>query len=136
MTNMLTVFCDGGSRGNPGPAAWAFVIYKDKQKLHEDSGYLGIATNNVAEYTALIEALTWLVEVHKDDEIAVFMDSELAVKQLNGLYKVKNPKIRELYQVARTKGNVFQQIAFTHIPREKNWEADKLVNITLDSKWN
>ncbi|MBI2327135.1 ribonuclease HI family protein [Candidatus Curtissbacteria bacterium] len=129
---MITIFCDGGARGNPGPAAYGFVVKSNGQVIHQGSGYIGIATNNFAEYTAVIEALTWAKESYQAQDLQFYLDSELAVSQLSGRYKVKNPKIRDLIFKIRELETDFGQIRYNHIPREQNKEADRLVNETLD----
>lgn len=131
---MLNVFCDGGSRGNPGPAAYGFVIKDNGQVIKREGRTLGVATNNFAEYTALIRALTWLAQNCKGQNLEVKMDSKLVVSQLSGIYKVKDAKIRNLVFEVRTLENQFGQIKYNHIPREQNQEADKLVNQALDSQ--
>ncbi len=129
---MIHAFCDGGSRNNPGHAAWGFVIKVDNKTIHSEGGYIGIATNNIAEYTALIKALEWLEANRKDEEIDFFLDSNLIVSQLNGIFKVKNADIREFVFKARQLETSFKKISYTHIPRVKNKEADALVNQALD----
>lgn len=130
---MLTVFCDGGARGNPGPAAFGFVV-KDKQKiLKKGKGYIGEATNNFAEYTAILEAFKYLDAFYKGKNLDFYLDSLLAVSQLNGIYKVKNANIREFLVKIRELETEFGQIRYNHVPREQNKEADALVNEVLDS---
>ena len=129
---MIEVFCDGGARGNPGPAAWGFVIKKDGQIIKEDCGYIGIATNNIAEYTALVEALSYLGKTFKGESITVYLDSKLAVSQLNGEYKIKNLNIAKLVRVVREIEKSLGDIVYNHIPRVQNKEADRLVNIALN----
>ena len=129
---MLNIFCDGGARGNPGPAAYGFVAKNGPHIIAKNGGYLGIATNNVAEYTAIIKALNYLARDFKGQDLEIFLDSKLAASQLAGLYKVKNAKIRELIMQIRQLEPKFGQIRYTHIPREKNKEADRLVNLALD----
>ena len=131
---MIEIFCDGGSRGNPGPAAYGFVV-KDKGAIvKEGNGYIGVATNNVAEYTAIVEALIWLSNHKKGEDLQFFVDSLLAASQLNGIYKVKNAKIRELLVKIRELENEFSKITYQHVPRDQNIEADKQVNIALDQR--
>jgi len=131
---MIEVFCDGGARGNPGPAAYGFVV-KDKGAIvKEGNGYIGVATNNVAEYTAIIEALNWLKSHKKGQDLQFFLDSLLAASQLNGIYRVKNAKIRELLVKIRELENQFSKITYQHVPRDQNKEADKQVNLALDQK--
>lgn len=129
---MIKAFSDGGSRNNPGHAAWGFIVFEDDKIIHKEGGYMGIATNNIAEYTGLISALTWLEENKKDEVIDFFLDSNLIVSQLNGVFKVKNATIRELVLKVRGLEQSFKKISYTHIPREKNKEADELVNQALD----
>jgi ribonuclease HI len=124
---------DGGSRGNPGPAAIAAVIKDEgKKKLREVGVYIGVATNNEAEYKALIEGLKSAKELGAL-MVDCFLDSELVVKQLNGQYKVKNPKIRVWWQEIKAMEPAFKSVSYRHIPREENSEADALVNKVLDS---
>lgn len=131
---MLNVYCDGGARGNPGPAAYGFVVKDEGKVIKKGGGYIGIGTNNVAEYTAIIEALNWLKENKNGYNLHFFLDSQLAVSQLNGTYKVKNAKIRELVVKIRELENEFTQIVYEHIPRAQNKEADRLVNQALDEQ--
>lgn len=129
---MIDVFCDGGARGNPGPAAWGFVIKVDDKIVKEDCGYIGIATNNIAEYTALVEALSYLGGNFKGQSAKVYLDSKLVVSQLNGQYKIKNLNIAKLVREVREIEKSLGNIVYNHIPRDQNKEADKLVNIALD----
>ncbi len=127
---MIKIFTDGGSRGNPGQAACAYVVFDDAGNIRQSCGkYLGVATNNEAEYQGVIEALTAL----KDLELSFFLDSLLVVNQLNGLWKIKAPRLRELLMKGRALENN-RKITYTHIPREQNTTADLLVNETLDQK--
>lgn len=128
----LTVFIDGGSRGNPGPAASAFIINDDAgNRLLAKAFYLENATNNVAEYTALIKALQ---AAKKTDAktLSVFSDSLLLVKQLTGDYKVKSEHIVPLFKQACDLLSCFDKCDISHVAREKNTEADKLVNKALN----
>ena len=131
---MIEVYCDGGARGNPGPAAFGYVVKKDGQIVKSGNGYIGIATNNVAEYTAVIEALTWLELSYPKVNLTFYLDSELVVSQLSGIYKVKNSNIRDLVFKIRTLESNFGQVNYKHIPREKNKQADRLVNLALDGQ--
>ncbi|HUV47128.1 MAG TPA: ribonuclease HI family protein [Candidatus Bathyarchaeia archaeon] len=135
----LYIFCDGGARGNPGPAAIAYFVKDSKGKiLVENSQFIGQATNNIAEYQAIISALKWLLRNQKTLSLALYTlhlysDSQLVVNQLNGLFKIKNAKLRELIIQARgltqqLKTNIF----YHHIFRTKNKRADALLNQTLD----
>lgn len=131
---MFKLYTDGGSRGNPGHAAYGFVVKEDDKTIKSEGGYLGQNTNNFAEYSALIKGLNFLKENHPNIEVSVFLDSELVVKQLTGIYKIKNENIKHLVVSVRTLEESFKSIKYNHIPREKNHEADKQVNIALDKK--
>ncbi len=129
----LKIFSDGGSRGNPGPAGVGVVIQNDDQ-IHEIAEYIGEATNNQAEYTAVIHALEWVEKNIKEDaEIQFFLDSQLVVEQLNGNYKMKNEGLKPLFwQIRELIVKLGGKVSFQHVLREKNKEADKLVNLVLD----
>src|SRR3990167_11027388 len=129
---MIEVFCDGGARGNPGPAAWGFVIKQGGRTIKEDCGYIGIATNNFAEYTALVKALSYLRKNFEGESAKVHLDSKLVVSQLNGEYKIKNLNISKLVKQVGKIEKGLGDIVYNHIPREKNKEADRLVNIALN----
>ena len=129
---MIQIFTDGGAGVNPGQAAYGFVVKKDNKTIYQQNGYIGIATNNFAEYTALIEALTWLEKHSKDERLEFFLDSQLVVSQVNGIYKVKNANIRDLVFKVRSLESNFSTIVYNHVPRIKNQEADKQVNIALN----
>lgn len=133
--NHYKIYTDGGSRGNPGPAGIGLVIYDGTtgEVVYELGDYLGKATNNVAEYTALVRAL----EIAKDlggARIEVFADSELMIKQLKGQYKVKNEGLIPLYQKVRLLAAKFESCTYTHVLREKNKRADGLANQAMDKK--
>ncbi len=137
-TDKLIIHTDGGSRGNPGPAASAFVIEKNNEIIHEGSKFLGITTNNVAEYTAVLLALKWLgsqkLVTNNYSLITFYLDSELVVKQLQGIYKIKDEMLKKLSSEIFNILKIFRvKISFIHVPREKNKEADLLVNKELDS---
>lgn len=135
MNDELIIYCDGGARGNPGPAAAAFVVTDNAGKvIHEQGEYLGVNTNNFAEYRALILALEWLVnQPTPSGRIVVKLDSELVVKQTNGLYKVKSPNIFKMaVEVKKLKDKLGGNVKFVHIPRLQNTLPDSLVNKTLD----
>ncbi len=130
------IFTDGGSRGNPGKAACAFVVYDDAGNIRQKRGiYLGTATNNEAEYNGVIEALGYLRDLGDIGNLNInfFLDSLLVVNQLNGLWKIKEPRLRELLMKVKELENN-RNVTYTHIPREKNYEADLLVNETLDAQ--
>lgn len=129
---MLEIYCDGGARGNPGPAAYGFVVKNNGRIIREQKEYIGIATNNVAEYTSVIAALKWLASSYVGQDLNFFLDSQLVASQLSGLYKIRNATIRNLVFEIKTLEAEFAQITYSHIPREKNKEADRLVNQALD----
>ncbi|MDD3711726.1 MAG: ribonuclease HI family protein [Patescibacteria group bacterium] len=130
--NKIIMFTDGGARGNPGPAGIGVVLYnKKKEKIAEVSKYLGIATNNQAEYRALIEGLKKAKELGAK-ELEVFLDSELVVKQLNREYKVKNKDLAPLFLEVYNLSLSFSKIVFKHVYREENKEADRLANEAMD----
>lgn len=135
---ILNIFTDGGSRGNPGKSAIGIVI-KDKagKILHSFGQTIGIATNNVAEYKAVIAALEWLNKNKTSIEtVNFFSDSQLIVNQLNGLWKIKEVNLRQLViQAHQLEQSLNLQIKFNYIPREKNYLADRLVNLVLDKKF-
>ncbi|HMS22235.1 MAG TPA: ribonuclease HI family protein [Candidatus Levybacteria bacterium] len=133
---VLTIFCDGGSRNNPGEAAYGFVIYDGGKVVFKKGEKIGIATNNVAEYTAIVKALIWVKEnIPLCSDIHFFLDSALAVNQMNGVFKVKNEGLRSLYFTVKSLEKVMSiQTVYTAIPREKNKEADRMVNLALDGK--
>jgi len=122
-------FVDGGARGNPGPAGAGAVL--EGENPFAVSEYLGETTNNVAEYTALLLLLRQAL-TRGYDELAVFADSELMVRQINGQYKVKDNKLRELFFQATELIAKLRKFSLTHIPREKNQAADRLVNEAID----
>lgn len=123
---------DGGARGNPGPSGIGVVLKDETGKLLKAQGeYIGIATNNEAEYKALILGLK-LAQNLQALEILVKMDSELIVRQMQGVYKIKDQKLKKLAQEVFELKNGFQNVVFVHVPREKNSEADALVNEAID----
>jgi ribonuclease HI len=128
----LTIFTDGGSRGNPGPAGIGCVILDEQgNAVAEVSEYIGETTNNQAEYRALLAGLTKAKELGAK-EIDAFLDSELVVKQLNREYRVKDKDLAPLFVKVYNLTLGFKKIAFNHIRREKNELADELVNQALD----
>lgn len=132
MNKVISIFSDGGARGNPGPAGVGAVLYnEEKERIAEVSKYLGVATNNQAEYKALIFALEEALRLGVE-KIEAFLDSELVVKQLNREYKVKNKDLAPLFLEVYNLSQKFKEIKFVHIPREKNSEADKLANEAMD----
>ena len=125
---------DGGSRGNPGPAGCGYVIYDhDNNIVCEDSRYLGVQTNNYAEYMGLVEGLKKAIELNIQDLI-IKGDSLLVIKQLNGSYNVKSENLKPLYENAHSLTKNIKRIQYIHINREMNVAADKLANIAMDNK--
>lgn len=146
LKNSAELYTDGGARGNPGPAGIGIVLKLKTQNATAARGggappkavakrktkkYIGEATNNQAEYRALIAGLE-LAKAEGVEELKVFMDSELIVKQMRGEYRVKNPDLKPLFASALALTNKFTSVSFHHIPREKNKAADKLVNEAID----
>lgn len=136
----LKIFTDGGARGNPGPAAVGIVVKGENGKtIFEDKKTIGKATNNVAEYQAVLHALFWLENFLKSGEnfsaINFFLDSLLVVNQLNGLFKIKDAKLRNLILEVRKRERILDKnIHYNFIPRSENFRADWLVNKALDEK--
>lgn len=133
----LLLQTDGGSRGNPGPAAYGYVISDITNlgavKILEKCGnYLGITTNNQAEYAGLISGLNWIVTHHPNSTVQINMDSLLIVNQIKGLYKVKSPELLPKYQEARGLLDKILNWEIVHNYRAQNSLADSLVNIALD----
>ena len=127
------LFTDGGARGNPGPAAYGFVLEsEDGTVLAAEGQAIGTATNNVAEYNGLIAGLQKAVELQVP-EVEVVSDSELMVKQMRGEYRVKNEALRELYDEATALARRLGNVEYRHVRRAHNELADKLVNDALDA---
>jgi ribonuclease HI len=127
------LYTDGGARGNPGPAAAAFVLEAEDGTVLEARGTaIGVATNNVAEYRALVDGLRRAVELGVGD-LEVVSDSELIVKQMRGEYRVKNEALRVLHREASALAGTLGRVTFTAVRREQNEVADRLVNEALDS---
>ena len=139
MGKIITIFTDGGSRGNPGPSASGVVIYaEDKTVLTRIGIKLGITTNNVAEYTAILEGLLWvksnLEMLGEISEINFFMDSLLARQQLTGNFKINKPHLISIFcKIQELERELGVEVSYTHIPREQNKEADAMVNRALDN---
>ena len=130
----FTIYTDGGARGNPGPAGIGAVIKdEDEEVVFEISDYIGEATNNQAEYQAVIAAIEKAKKLGAD-ELEFYLDSELVVKQLNREYKVKNKELAPLFVKIYNAVMGFKKVTFKHVLREKNKEADKLVNIAIDKE--
>jgi len=130
------IFSDGGARGNPGPAAFAFIIQSEKgEVVNSNSSYAGNCTNNQTEYLALIAALETAVNL-KAEKVTCHLDSELVVKQLTGEYRVKNKELKLLWQKAKGLTKQFKEVQFVSVPRTHRTiqAADKLVNLILDAE--
>ncbi len=130
---MIKLYTDGGSRGNPGEAAYAFLICENGKRVAEQKKRIGIATNNVAEYTAVLEGLKAARRL--GDPVRVFSDSQLAVRQLNGDYKIKKKHLKELFVKIKQIESKLKSVSYTYRPRTDKMqkEADRLVNEALDS---
>ena len=128
----ISAHCDGGARGNPGPAGFGVLIRDaDGAMLAELSEFLGIQTNNFAEYSGLLAALDFALS-HGHRRLRVVSDSELMVKQIQGSYKVKSPILRPLFDQARKKIAQLEAFEITHALRHKNKDADRLANQAMD----
>ncbi|MEI6462299.1 MAG: ribonuclease HI family protein [bacterium] len=129
---MVFLYTDGGSRGNPGKGACAFVVENEQNEVQYSEGkFLNICTNNQAEYNGLILGLSYLSKEGVKD-VTVRMDSELVIKQVRGEYKVKDENIKGFIAQIKLLTPMFSNISFNHIPREQNSKADKIVNEILD----
>jgi ribonuclease HI len=127
------LFTDGGARGNPGPAAYGFVLEaEDGTVLAAEGQAIGVATNNVAEYSGLVAGLRKALELHVPD-LEVVSDSELLVKQMRGEYRVKNEALRSLFLEASTLARSLANVEYRHVKRAHNELADRLVNEALDA---
>ena len=134
----VRLYADGGSRGNPGPAAGAAVLFalsengEQGERVADAAKYIGIDTNNQAEYTGIVIGLQKALDLGYE-EIDVRLDSELAVKQINGIYRVKNAEIAKRFLEVHNLRTKFKKATFSHVFREQNVAADALVNETLDA---
>jgi lactoylglutathione lyase len=136
MSPFMLIYSDGGARGNPGPAAVAFIALNEQSEtIKTDTSFIGVRTNNQAEYVALILALTF-ASGQKAKEVVCHLDSELVVKQLNGEYTVKNPELQQLWRKIQVLKKGFERITFICVPREhpQIQRADSLLNQTLDAQ--
>ncbi|MDP3996962.1 MAG: ribonuclease HI family protein [Candidatus Andersenbacteria bacterium] len=131
MSKKATLFTDGGARGNPGPAGIGLVLRVEGEQALEYGEYIGETTNNQAEYKALIKGLAMALEAGVS-EIKCFLDSQLVVEQLKGNYRVKNNGLKQLFVEAKELADKFETTSFTHVTRDKNKIADRLVNEALD----
>ena len=131
-TGWFTAHCDGGSRGNPGPAGFGAVIEDPEGRIVARlSEFLGLQTNNYAEYQGLLAVLAWAAE-HGVSRLRIFSDSELMVRQMKGIYKVASPILRPLWQEARQRAARFDAFEMRHTLRGGNKEADRLANEAMD----
>lgn len=130
-----TLFIDGASRGNPGLAGAGVFLSKNDKVVAKNCYFLGVKTNNQAEYIALINGLAVLIEhkPQKQDNITIYSDSELLVRQIKGIYKIKHPDLKKLYDEAMKYLSSFQY-TIQHVRREKNKVADSLANQALDQQ--
>ena len=131
MARKLIIYADGGSRGNPGQAAYGALVCEGETVLIEIAEKIGIATNNVAEYQGLIAGLRAANKIDPAAHIEARLDSKLVVEQMSGRWKIKNIPLAKLAMEAK-KIHSPELITFTWIPREENYEADRLVNLALD----
>ena len=128
----ITAYCDGGARGNPGPAGFGVYITDHQgQTLAELSEFLGIRTNNFAEYSGLLAALEFALR-YDHPRLRVVSDSELMVKQIKGQYQVKSPDLRPLYEEAKRRIAGLDSFRIEHVLRNKNKHADRLANLAMD----
>ncbi len=132
---ILTIYTDGASRGNPGKASYGFVVFnEEKKKIHDDGKYLGIKTNNFAEYTAVLKALEYVKDNFPPATTIKFhMDSKLVAEQLSGRYKIKSPNLIPLVNKIKSLREFFKEVTYKHIPRSMNMLADEQANMALDS---
>jgi ribonuclease HI len=125
---------DGGARGNPGTAGFGVHVQDEAgNELAALYGYLGVQTNNVAEYAGLLAALRWALQ-HKAARVTIRSDSELLVRQISGVYRVKNPVLQRLHAAAVSLMRQVGQVKVTHVRREQNKEADRLANLAMDTR--
>lgn len=128
------VYIDGGSRGNPGDAAFGvYACDEDERPVAAFGRFLGTMTNNEAEYNGLLAALEWAAE-EDVQELHVWSDSELMVKQINGQYRVKSPNLKPLFERAKALTRGFSSFVITHVRREGNEQADRLANMAMDAR--
>ena len=134
METRLTIFTDGVARGNPGDGGFGVIIKgRDGNLMEEIGGYLGVTTNNFAEYSGLVAALKASLK-YQAAHIEIYSDSQLVVRQLNGLYSVKSESLLPLHKEAKRLMSLLGNVAVFYIPREKNKEADALANKAVDQK--
>ena len=132
----LIIYTDGASRGNPGHASFGFTVSDGSGKLlHSRGKYIGIATNNVAEYTGVYEALKFVKEKYGDraTEIEFYADSKLVAEQLSGRFKIKSAHLKPIIEKIKILSLELVRVEYSHIPRSQNSAADRLANLALDS---
>ena len=134
MMTQLEIYIDGASKGNPGPSGIGVVICRDGETIKNVSSYIGNATNNIAEYTALVYALQEALKL-KAESLKINTDSELLCKQFNGLYKIKNPNIIGMYNQITQLLTGFKKVLVINIPREQNKGADKLATLAIKKEF-
>lgn len=130
---MYCVYSDGGSRGNPGPSAYAIVVTKDGRIIHEHAEFLGVHTNNYAEYRGLIAGISKVLELGAE-EVEFVMDSQLVIRQMTGQYRVKSPDMLALHEDAKSLVSMIPKVAFTNVRRSERLipRADALLNAEMD----
>jgi ribonuclease HI len=131
-TKSARAWFDGAARGNPGEAGFGLIV-EAGDEVEEIGGFLGQATNNVAEYTGLLAALAW-ARLHGVEELSLFGDSELVVRQLQGTYKVKAPHLQPLFRLALALRREIPRLRIQHVPRAENRRADQLSNRAIDER--
>lgn len=129
----IYIYTDGASRGNPGPSSYGFTIADEQRKiLYEEGKFLGVNTNNFAEYSAVLAALEYVKENFKTSKVTFFMDSKLVAEQLSGRYKIKSPNLIPLIGKIKDLESKLTGVSYNHIPRAQNKQADCLANKALD----
>ena len=135
----IQIYTDGGSRGNPGQAAiGVYIVNGNNKELARVGRKIGEATNNVAEYSAILEGFAWVLankDRHNVSEVHFYMDSQLAYSQIVGLFKVKNERIRDfIFKIRQKEAGLGVPVFYNHVFREKNKNADLMVNLALDNR--
>ncbi len=130
---MISAYSDGGSRGNPGKSAYGIVIVKDGRAIYERAEFLGIHTNNYAEYRGLIAAISKVIELGEDSAEFV-MDSQLVIRQMRGEYKVKSPDMKALHDDAKALSSLIPHVSFRNVRRSEEFipRADAILNLEMD----
>lgn len=128
----LTIYADGASRGNPGSASYGFVVKENNKILYQEGKYIGVTTNNVAEYTAVLQALKYVQGLQGVEEIAVYCDSKLVAEQLSGRFKIKAKHLKPIIEQIKILSLELGGVIFSHVPRSQNMLADRLANLALD----